>query len=1123
MYKWYQSNNIVYISFNIPENVTKQDIQADISSSSISLGVKGYGLNCEGSLYLNIKSSKWAIKDGSVQVQMDKQSPGKWSQLLSVVNESNPKAIVLFDYEATADEELSLLPHEVINIISKDDSGWWEGSKINLNGVFPSNFVTEFPSDYQPPEDTELSNEVAKEDPISGVSRVGINIMGGMGSLGNMDELKNKLRKTAAYNAQELEEAISKEESNANSGGNPGFVAVQPSKSGGTRPQNRVLLNRSSQQINEPINPIQPVQPVQPTTTTTTTPAPTVQLKPVSKKEKETPVIPATTSKESHSTNKESGKEESTTKSLTSLFKKPLKTIHAISALTGSNSSEEKKIKAKVLFDFETKEPNELSLKKGDIIVILAKDPSGWWQGINQSSRAQGWFSNTFVEEIKEPEKAVKSTKTPEKSEKPEKIEKPKLSKPKKPAATPGTVEDKLQSLDETPKLESVKRVGAARNRKPPSRVRASYLLSDEEKTEREKLKQSFYSHIVQHNRDEELEEELAQENEEEQSVTAPPQLTGDKPSKPPPPKRNYAGPETTPSTAPSKPPSKPAPKPPVAERAPTSFSSSDGYESVSPPVTQDDLSNSSDSLQTSVSKPPQKSPPPIARKAPNPQTDQTAAPTNEVNFKANLKPPPRSTSPISTSQEIEKPSDASTTPTPFGLKKVPKPVAIQTPPSEGSTTNTAPKPPPSPENSGVKPAPISRPPLKKAPLNKSDETTIQSPPQTTTSPTQSSPPNLSKPKVVPRAPPSTSPNSLSTPSSPPLSSSNSSIGSAGPPPLASPSAAHKRNPSNPLTSPPATASTKTKPLEFSQVCQEIANICSEIEENSNNSQEPSTFKHIYPPLPESFLSIAVCSVDGQFWGNDDAVNDQQIPMFQAIYPFLYSILCEEIGIEEVSKYIDDEIKDESDAKPVNDQKKPHNPFTLAGHLVTSHLFTTKYPNAVTRIYQFLSILQQLVNSNNVSCDMISYLSQKSDSSDELLVAHLLKSSNLIKQSEEVLEFFYQLNSIQLNSKQISLLAATLASGGICPFSPQLKLAPQNIISKTNETIKKCDTILSSQIESLSPKIIPVISDSGILMLIIPKLMGITIVSPCIFNSSSNLSLNDNHIEFIKKLNNILK
>jgi len=53
----------------------------------------------------------------------------------------------VFDYEATADDELSLQKGDVVEVLSKDslvsgDEGWWTGMIADRVGIFPSNYVS---------------------------------------------------------------------------------------------------------------------------------------------------------------------------------------------------------------------------------------------------------------------------------------------------------------------------------------------------------------------------------------------------------------------------------------------------------------------------------------------------------------------------------------------------------------------------------------------------------------------------------------------------------------------------------------------------------------------------------------------------------------------------------------------------------------------------------------------------------------------------------------------------------------------------------------------------------------------------------------------------------------------
>ncbi len=53
------------------------------------------------------------------------------------------KAVVLYDFEATIPEQLSIKEGETLAILKKDDSGWWTCRQGSKEGIAPSNFLKE--------------------------------------------------------------------------------------------------------------------------------------------------------------------------------------------------------------------------------------------------------------------------------------------------------------------------------------------------------------------------------------------------------------------------------------------------------------------------------------------------------------------------------------------------------------------------------------------------------------------------------------------------------------------------------------------------------------------------------------------------------------------------------------------------------------------------------------------------------------------------------------------------------------------------------------------------------------------------------------------------------------------
>ncbi|XP_026525226.1 mitogen-activated protein kinase kinase kinase 21 isoform X2 [Notechis scutatus] len=85
------------------------------------------------------------------------RSEGTAEGSLGTSTNSCPLWTVLYDYEATGEDELSLRRGEMVEVLSKDaavsgDDGWWAGKIHRRLGIFPANYVTYQPGCYQHPQ-----------------------------------------------------------------------------------------------------------------------------------------------------------------------------------------------------------------------------------------------------------------------------------------------------------------------------------------------------------------------------------------------------------------------------------------------------------------------------------------------------------------------------------------------------------------------------------------------------------------------------------------------------------------------------------------------------------------------------------------------------------------------------------------------------------------------------------------------------------------------------------------------------------------------------------------------------------------------------------------------------------
>ncbi|XP_048397306.1 SH3 domain-containing kinase-binding protein 1 isoform X2 [Stegostoma tigrinum] len=74
------------------------------------------------------------------------------------------EAIVEFSYEAQHDDELTISVGDIVTNIKKEDGGWWEGELDGRRGLFPDNFVREIKKDVKKESQSVKPTEMLGDD-----------------------------------------------------------------------------------------------------------------------------------------------------------------------------------------------------------------------------------------------------------------------------------------------------------------------------------------------------------------------------------------------------------------------------------------------------------------------------------------------------------------------------------------------------------------------------------------------------------------------------------------------------------------------------------------------------------------------------------------------------------------------------------------------------------------------------------------------------------------------------------------------------------------------------------------------------------------------------------------------
>ena len=185
---------------------------------------------------------------------------------------------------------------------------------------------------------------------------------------------------------------------------------------------------------------------------------------------------------------------------------------------------------------------------------------------------------------------------------------------------------------------------------------------------------------------------------------------------------------------------------------------------------------------------------------------------------------------------------------------------------------------------------------------------------------------------------------------------------------------------------------------------------------------------------PEWF-GICVVTADGREFAVGDC--DKLFTIQSISKAFVYGLALEDNGREYVDSKVSIEPTGEAFNSIVLDEatNRPYNPMVNAGAIATTDLI--KGNGATERLKRILDMFKRYTG-RELDINVPVFLSEKATGNRNKAIAYLMLNFGMISDRiEETLDLYFQQCSIMVNGRDLAMMAATLANGGVNPMTQE--------------------------------------------------------------------------------------
>jgi len=181
-------------------------------------------------------------------------------------------------------------------------------------------------------------------------------------------------------------------------------------------------------------------------------------------------------------------------------------------------------------------------------------------------------------------------------------------------------------------------------------------------------------------------------------------------------------------------------------------------------------------------------------------------------------------------------------------------------------------------------------------------------------------------------------------------------------------------------------------------------------------------------------FGIAMVTLDGDSHGVGDC--DVAFAMQSVSKVFAYLLALEDHGRQQVMERVGVEPSGEEFSSLTVDEQanRPYNPMVNAGALVTADLIAGV--DVAERVERVLALMRRCAANDRLDVDRDTYDQEMVGADRNRGIAYLLRSAGMLQgHAEEALAVYLQLCSVAVTSRDLAVMAATLAHGGVNPLT----------------------------------------------------------------------------------------